>query len=36
MKEELKRLKEIKFFLIHSDVKNLSLSFFDKNDHYEQ
>ena len=36
MKEESKRLEVIKFFVIHSDEKNLSLLLFGKNDHYEQ
>ena len=31
MKEESKRLEVIKFFVIHSDEKNLSLLLFGKN-----
>ena len=36
MKEESERLEVIKFFVIHSDEKNLSLLLLDKNDHYER
>ena len=36
MKEESKRLEVIKFFVIHSDEKNLSLLLFDKNGCYER
>ena len=36
MTEELKMLKETKFFLRHIDGNDHFLSFFDKNDHYVQ